>query len=85
MRVDEDMLFDLVNAVHADDLAKAKEVLSLMRASAQESLAGLLMRARAAVHPLPPAEVMSEPFILPVPGHAPGSTARHPIRKTDAA
>lgn len=74
MHVDNEMLFDLARAVHADDLGKARDVLALMRACGGEHLAALLMKARTAVHPLPVVPDLREPFTLPVPGHGPGMT-----------
>ncbi|WP_156367258.1 hypothetical protein [Novosphingobium sp. KN65.2] len=61
-------MFDLVKAIHADDLAKAKETLDLMRATAHEDLADLIIRARLTVHPLPKPEPLSKAIPLPAPG-----------------
>jgi hypothetical protein len=65
MRIDFDMLSDVATAVYAGDLEGATAALDLMRASAGEGLAGLLIRAKQVSRPLPPLEPMAEAIPLP--------------------
>jgi len=75
----DEMFTQLAAAVYAGDLAVARDVLDLMRWSTRK--ADLIMKARRMVHPGPGDVPMAQPFILPVPGHLPGSTLAVPIMR----
>lgn len=67
---EEEMFSDLAQAIYADDLAKAKDVLALMHNAGGESRAHAIRRARQTVNPLPQSEA-AKPLVLPQFGKSP--------------
>lgn len=68
---DDDMFLDLAQAIYADDLARAKDVLALMHNIGSEPRAQLIRRARQSDNPLPAPPPLREPILLPSPGADP--------------
>lgn len=86
MRVFDEMLGDLAEAIFAGDLAKAEALLGDMQAIGSDAEAETIRRAKRRARPelkveLPPAA----PFVLPVPGHLPWSTLGAPRLAEDDA
>jgi hypothetical protein len=67
MNVDREAFKELAAAVYAGDTAKACTILDLMRAAGSEGVAEVIMRASRAARPLPNAQPLDKPIVLPAP------------------
>lgn len=68
-----DLIFDLSLAVYGGNMIAAEAALDRLRREGRADISKCIMRARKQAEPVADLPPLSAPYILPQPGHLPGS------------